>query len=230
MGKFNTTGAVNKTRVAPHNTTNRAGGVAYDINDEQKLASILLTSFAADQFYRSADQTFGEIEALLLKVDPLFAAKAAIFARNEFGMRSISHVTAAELANKVKGQEWTKDFLSAVVRRPDDMSEIMAYFFKKYGTTVPNSMKKGFSKALQKFDAYQLAKYKGSTGIKLVDVVNLCHPRPTEAITALMNGTLKPADTWETKMSGAKEAGVEKADVWKDLLMKAPFECWVEVE
>ena len=89
---------------------NRAGGQAFVQSPKMHLASLLLTSFAQDQHYRSADDTFTEACQLLTKVDPLFAAKATIFARKEFGMRSISHVLAAELAAYVSGQIWAKDF------------------------------------------------------------------------------------------------------------------------
>jgi hypothetical protein len=43
----------------------------------------------------------------------------------------------------------------------------------------------------------------GGEALKLVDAVNLLHPRHTEALKALMAGTLKSADTWESAISAA---------------------------
>ena len=120
MSRFNTNSG--KSRI-----TNLAGGEAYKSSPELSLVSILLTSFAQDQYYRSADDTFEELKSLLKSVDPVFAAKAAVFARNEFGMRSISHVLAAELSPMITGKEWARSFFNRIVRRPDDMIEIRSY-------------------------------------------------------------------------------------------------------
>ena len=52
--------ATNNTvaHVAEIVTTNYAGGEAFAQSAEMELASILLTSFAQDQFYRSSDASF----------------------------------------------------------------------------------------------------------------------------------------------------------------------------
>ncbi len=131
----------------PSRTTNLAGGQAYVQTPQMQLVSILLTSFAQDQFYRTAKGTFDGIVQLLPQVDAQFAAKAAVYARHQYGMRSITHVLAAELAAHASGQAWSKAFYDRIVRRPDDMTEIAAYYFNKGGKTLPNAMKKGFASA-----------------------------------------------------------------------------------
>lgn len=207
----------NKQKNRTSKMTNRAGGDAFAQTPKMELASILLTSFAQDQYYRSANDTFKELIALLAKVDAKFAAKAAIYARNEFGMRSITHVLAAEISAYVSGQPWAKDFYKAIVRRPDDMMEIMAYYYAKGGKTLPNAMKKGFANAFDKFDAYQLAKYRGAQkAVKLVDVVNLVHPKGTgrnaTALKELVADTLKSTETWEAKLTQAGQTAKTDAD------------------
>jgi len=88
-------------------------------------------------------------------------------------MRSITHVLAGELARVVSGKEWAKRFYSAVINRPDDMTEIISYLLANK-QKLPNALKKGFANAFNSFDAYQLAKYRGETkNVKLVDVVIL---------------------------------------------------------
>ena len=208
---------------------NRAGGNAYAISPELSLAEMLVTSFAQDQFYRSAEQTFEDLQNVMNKVNPLFAAKAAIYARQEMGMRSITHVLAAELAANASGKDWAKDFYEAIVKRPDDMLEIVSYVYANKGNKIPNAMKKGFAKAFDKFDAYQLAKYRGTQrAVKLVDLVNLVHPIPTQknakALADLVNNELRSKNTWESKLSRAgqattdKEVAAEKASAWVDLI------------
>jgi hypothetical protein len=180
MSKFNTKSRGTKT-------TNMAGGEAYSQTPELELVSILLTSFVQDQYYRSANDTMDRISELLGKVNPKFAAKAAVYARNEFKMRSITHVLAGELAKYVSGQSWAKNFYRDIARRPDDMTEIVSYYFSNVHNKLPGSLKKGFAKAFNKFDAYQLAKYRQEgKDVSLVDLANLIHPVPVDK-----NGMIK---------------------------------------
>ena len=221
MSKFNTLTAT--PPVSRRTTTNLAGGDAFEMSSKAELASILLTSFVQDGYYRSADDTLTRLFELLDEVPARFAAQAAVYARNEFGMRSISHVVAAELAYRVRGEQWTKHFISAVVRRPDDITEILAYYFSKYGNKAPKALLRGLGMAFDKFDAYQLAKYRAEgKAVSLVDAVNLTHPHPTaknaEALKLLVNDSLRNSNTWETKLSkaGGDENAKEKA--WRELL------------
>ncbi|MEM7015062.1 MAG: TROVE domain-containing protein, partial [Verrucomicrobiota bacterium] len=129
-------------------------------------------------------------------------------------------------AHQVKGQDWTKRFIDRVVCRADDPLEILAYYLAVYGKPLPNALKKGLGSALARFEAYQLAKYRReSASLKLVDAVNLVHPPHTEALAALMNGSLKPANTWETKLTQAgqsaesdQDKSEKKAEAWTDLV------------
>jgi len=210
--------------------TNRAGGEAFLQSPKMQLVSLLLTSFAQDQTYRKAEDVFKELAHLLTKVDPKFAAQAAIFARNEYGMRSITHVLAGELAAYASGKDWAKEFYRQIVRRPDDMLEIAAYYKSKGGTNLPNAMKKGFAQAFDKFNAYQIAKYRGeSKAIKLIDIVNMVHPQPTQAnakaLQELVDGTLKNTETWESMLTKAGQNAsneIEKQKLklraWSELL------------
>lgn len=204
-------------------TTNMAGGVAYTESAELELVSLLLTSFATDQFYRGANQQFDRLKQLLAKCDPEFAAKAAVYARTKFGMRSITHVLASELAKYASGKNWTRKFYNAVVYRPDDMTEIVAYHLANNGR-LSEAMKRGFADAFEKFDSYSLAKYrKADKNVKLVDVVNLVRPTPVdknaEALKLLVANELRSTDTWEamlTKAGQEAESEEEKAEFKKE--------------
>jgi hypothetical protein len=214
MGKFNSAAATNKT-------TNLAGGKAYAMTPELELVSALLTSFLEDKFYQKGSDRITAITTAFGKVDPLFAAKAAIYARNEFGMRSVSHVVAGTIAGTVKGEEWTKRFFDQIVRRPDDMAEILSYYYANHGKNEPQAMRKGFRAAFARFDEYQLAKYR-MTGkeINLVDIANLVHPAHSEAIAKLIRGELKNVDTFESKLSAAGKSKSDnaKGEAWGELL------------
>jgi 60 kDa SS-A/Ro ribonucleoprotein len=244
MAKFNTNTRTRK--VSTGDTVNLAGGEAYTISDKEELVSILLTSFVADQFYRDSGDTLARVIKLIEQGDKQFAAKAAIFARDRFGMRSISHVVAGEIARLVKGEQWTSRFFDNIVVRPDDMLEIFSYVSKyckkkvvKHPRTgverevfraIPNAMKRGFREAIGRFDAYQLAKYRGEgKDFSLVDVVNLVNPKATqrnaEALALLVKGGLKSTATWESMLTRAGQVAEDevqldkmKADAWKELI------------
>ena len=230
MSKFNTTVTKSKTL-----TENLAGGQAYAQSNELALVSMLLTSFVNDQFYKSGSTTLKDLKALSEKIkDKEFVAKAAIYARDKFGMRSITHGLAAELTSQLTGFDWAKNFYDKVVVRPDDMTEILSYYLTnktdKDKPKFPNALKKGFATAFDKFDDYQISKYKMSNKeVKLVDVVNIVHPIPTdrnrEALNLLINDKLKNTDTWEAKLSAAGQTAENeedlsklKSDAWGELI------------
>jgi 60 kDa SS-A/Ro ribonucleoprotein len=208
-------------------THNLAGGEAFIETPKLELASLMLTALLKDEFYRSGDATAKHLRDLISKQqDKRFVAKAALYARKETGLRSVSHLTAAELAKQVKGQTWTAGFYDRVVHRPDDAIEILACYRGLHGKVIPNSLKKGLGRALARFDEYQLAKYrKDNAELSLVDVVNLVHPPASEALGKLVKGTLAPAQTWETRLTQAGAAAQNeedlatlKRDAWTDLI------------
>lgn len=221
MARFNT------QTVSTTKTVNRAGGEAYKQTDQVALTSLVLTSMLKDQFYRPKEETLVELRNLLNKNDALFCAKLAVYARKTHGLRSISHVIAAELAPRISGETWAKKFYEEVINRPDDMLEIVSYYkAQKDNKSLPSALKKGFRNKMSKLSAYEIAKYRGEgKQWKMVDLTNLVHPKPTEqnmeAYSALVADTLRNTDTWETKLSAAgNEENVEeaKAEAWKELV------------
>lgn len=231
MSKFNSNSSKTKTL-----TENLAGGQAYSQSNELALVSLLLTSFVNDQFYRTAQASLDDMRKLVSKIeDKEFIAKAAIFARDRFNMRSITHAISGELTSYISGAEWGKNFYEKIVTRVDDMTEIISYYLTyktiKDNPKFPNALKKGFAKAFNKFNAYQLAKYRSENKeVKLVDVVNIVHPVPTDknrdALQQLIKGTLRNVETWEAKLSQTGQVAESeedlsklKSDAWKDLIL-----------
>jgi 60 kDa SS-A/Ro ribonucleoprotein len=225
MAKFSILNPLSRGKSAP-NTINLAGGRAFTQTAKLELVSVLLTTFLEDEFYRTEKQTTEKIRELITKVgDPRFVAKAALYARNTYGMRSVSHLVAGELAKSVKGARWTKSFYAQVVRRPDDVMETLGYYLAVYGRPVPNSLKKGLGAALARFDEHQVAKYRREHGaFKMVDAVNLVRPKATPALSKLVRGELAPAQTWETKLTQAgagettEQVAAAKSQAWGELV------------
>ena len=207
MAKFNSKKEATKPTVI-----NEMGEKAFELTAKENLVQSVLTSFLQGQYYESESEEVKKILDCVEKVDPLFVAKLALYARNEGNMRSSSHLLGAALAKNIAGQDYAARFYNKLIVRPDDMSEVLSCYGSLNGMNltdkslrkIPNSIKKGFKAALERLDAYQIDKYKmNSRQVKLIDLVNLLHPTPTqkneEAYKRLINGE-SLADLYESKV------------------------------
>lgn len=205
MGKYNS----KKESVKP-TEVNYMGELAFKMADKELLVSTVMTTFLQNSYYEKESEIVNRITELVDRVDPLFAAKLAIYARNEGNLRSVTHLVSALLAKYVSGTDWGKRFYNKIVVRPDDMSEIVSAYANLNGMglndlkNIPNSIKKGFKEALERLDAYQIDKYKmQNREVSLIDLVRLFHPKGNqknaEAYKRLVNGE-SLADLYETKV------------------------------
>ena len=194
MAKFN-----EKKMAKQPTERNFMGEMAFKMEDKEELISTVMTTFLQGEYYEKEATKIARIQELLKKVDPLFAAKLAIYARNEGNLRSVTHFVAAEIAKYVSGTDWGKRFYNRIVVRPDDMSEIVSAYAHINGMSqkdiskIPNAMKGGFKTALERLDAYQLDKYKmKNREVSLIDLIRLFHPKGNqknaEAFKRLVNG------------------------------------------
>src|SRR3954452_2124935 len=84
-----------KFGLARAQTTNLAGGDAFVETPKLELASLLLTTTLTDEFYRTGDAAATRVKQLVSQIsDPKFTAKAALYARKEAGLRSVTHLVA----------------------------------------------------------------------------------------------------------------------------------------
>ena len=194
MAKFN-----EKKMAKQPTERNFMGEMAFKMEDKEELISTVMTTFLQGEYYEKEATKIARIQELLKKVDPLFAAKLAIYARNEGNLRSVTHFVAAEIAKYVSGTDWGKRFYNRIVVRPDDMSEIVSAYAHINGMSqkdiskIPNAMKGGFKTALERLDAYQIDKYKmKNREVSLIDLIRLFHPKSNqknaEAFKRLVNG------------------------------------------
>lgn len=192
------------------------GGKAKRLDAKQEIIKMCVTSLLENKFYESGEDQIKRLQSYLENVDADFVLKVAIFSR-EYGLRSINHFITAWYVKNYAGQEGIRGkltrFLNKIVRRPDELGEILgALTYLNGGKFVfPNSLKIAFGEVLKKFDDYQLAKYRNKGDIKLYDIINLGHYKGYEK---LMTGKLKSAETWEKKLS----SGEEKDKAFTELL------------
>ncbi len=213
MAKFN-----EKKMAKQPTERNFMGEMAFKMEDKEELISTVMTTFLQDEYYEKEATKIARIQELLKKVDPLFAAKLAIYARNEGNLRSVTHFIAAEIAKYVSGSEWGKRFYDKIIVRPDDMSEIVSAYAHINGMSqkniskIPNAMKGGFKTALERLDAYQIDKYKmQNREVSLIDLVRLFHPK----------GNQKNAEAFKRLVNGESLEGLYETKIFEKEMTKA---------
>jgi len=228
MSKFN------QVAKDPSITINKEGAKAWELTPEMALYTRVCTTFLVDQFYTpNFNSELDRIRDLIKKVDPMFVAQLAIYARSEMNMRSIPLVLAVELAKIHKGDSLVRRMVYRIIQRADELTEIMAYYVsanirdgenaknvagnKKSLYALSKQLSKGIADAFSKFDEYQMKKYESNNkNIKLKDVLFLTHPKPAnkeqkELFNKIANSTLSQASTWENASSNMGQKVAQQA-------------------
>ncbi len=195
-------------------TTNKEGSLAYKFDTETELVHAVLSSFLEDKFYESGSDRLARIQDLVAKTDPIFVAKLACVARNEFHVRSVVTALLSALSRVHRGDDLVKRAIVKATVRVSDLTELVSLT----GTPLPKQVKRGIRNALLKFDRYQLGKYRAEgQAVSLVDVFNMVHPKVEHASKEqkkawkdLIEGKLTSEDTWETELSNAKDDEARK--------------------
>jgi hypothetical protein len=192
---------------------NYAGEKAYSMTPEYELYAAVVTTGLNRSFYETANSRLDRIIKLIQKCDPEFVAKLAVYARNNMYLRSIPLVLTVELAKQTTGNSLVSNTVNKVVKRADEITELLAYYQfanKRTGVKKLNKLskqiQKGLVKSFNNFDEYQFAKYNKATDVKLKDALFLVHPKAKdEAQQALFNkianDALETPYTWETELS-----------------------------
>ncbi len=214
---------------------NHQGAKAYTLTPELELYSAVVTAGLSDTFYEKADTRLARIQDLMLKNDPEFVAKLAIYARTEMYMRSIPMVLAVELAKLNSGNGLVAKTVNGVVQRADEITEILAYYQMANGRSgvkklnkLSKQVQKGLSESFNRFDEYQFAKYNREADIKLRDALFIVHPKAKdEAQQAVFNriaaDELAVPYTWETELSALGQLKYESEKA-KAAAFKAKWE------
>lgn len=209
----------NEKKVAKQPTEkNFMGEMAFKMGDKEELISTVMTTFLQNEYYEKESDKVARIQSLIKKVDPLFVAKLAIYARNDGNLRSVTHLISADIAKYIGGTEWAKRFYNKIVVRPDDMSEIVSAYAHLNGMEqnnikkIPNAIKGGFKTALERLDAYQLDKYKmKNRSVSMVDLIRLFHPK----------GTQKNAEAFKRLVNGESLDGLYESKILEKQMTKA---------
>lgn len=173
------------TKSVPSGFTHEgARGFARDPRSELFLLAV--AHLGDNSFYESAaqrDTRFRDLVHRVAVADPEWTARFIGWLRDRAGMRTASVVAAAETAKAflTAGQPGGRQVIAAVLRRPDEPGELLAYWQSRYGRQVPKPVKRGLADAIQALYSEQaLLKYDtASHGFRFGDVIDLCHPGPS---------------------------------------------------
>ena len=194
------------------------GAPAPRIDAEQMLRrSVLSCLLWENEFYEDGETIADRISEYAGKVRPSVLANLAIEARSHFNLRHVPLLLLCELAKT--GGPIVSDTIAKTIQRADELTELLAVYWRNGKRPLPAQIKKGLAKAFCGFSEYQLAKYNRDNAIKLRDVLFLTHAKPKDAEQAdvwkrLIDGTLESPDTWEVNLSG----GANKRETFERLL------------
>lgn len=188
------------------------GGTAHHINSEQQLRrSVLSCLLWEGEAYEGGVSIADRIEKLAGEVSAETVHNLALEARTKFNLR---HVPLLLLCVKPNAEAIHK-----TISRADEITELLAIYWRKGKRPIPAQMKKGLALAFTKFNEYSLAKYNRDGAIKLRDVLFMVHAKPKdkeqEALWKnLVENDLPAPDTWEVSLS----AGKDKKETFERLL------------
>ncbi len=97
---FSTIRDVTHVPVTPTNTTNEAGGVAYELAPKEQLAQYVCTGTLNQCFYTTAEAQLDKVIELCEQVEPEFIAKAALYARENGYMKDMPALLLGILSKK----------------------------------------------------------------------------------------------------------------------------------
>src|SRR3990167_9035422 len=86
-----------KSPVAPTDTVNEAGGVAYALSPKHALAQMAATGCLNQTFYASAETQLDQILGFAKACDPAYVAKVAVYARKSGYMKDAPALLVAYL-------------------------------------------------------------------------------------------------------------------------------------
>jgi hypothetical protein len=188
---------------------------------QQLRRSVMSCMLWETEFYEDGKAIADRIVELCAnpKITPAQIAEVAIEARNVMHLRHAPLLVLCGLIERGRGLPLVGHTIAAVIQRVDDMTELLAVYWRNGKRPLSSQLKKGLAHAFLKFDAYQLGKYNRDGKVKLRDVLFLCHAKPEsearkELWKKLVDGTLESPDTWEVNLS----AGGEKRETFERMI------------
>ncbi|HEX8625694.1 MAG TPA: RNA-binding protein [Allosphingosinicella sp.] len=216
--------AVARLLAPPADALNRELAPAYAYGPEHKLAQLAATGTLQDAFYAAAETQLGDVLDAVRAVDPLFAAKAALFARSRGAMKDMPALLTAWLTVA------DPDLAVRIFPRTIDNGRMLRNFVQimRSGAVGRKSLgtrpKRLVQQWLEKASMRALMQAATGNDPSLADIVRMVHPKPADEGRKAFYGWLigKPYDV------AALPAEIAGFEAWKRdpslPLPEVPFE------
>lgn len=181
---------------------------------DQLCRSVMTCLLWEDNAYESGVSVGKRIADLCQEVERQDVIDLSIEAKYEMGLRHVP------LWMIVSAKIFDKDVLKKLIRRTDDMAELLSMYWLDGKKPIPNQMKKAIAERINEFSEYQLTKYQGKRKeIALRDLIILTHPKPenderAKLYKSILEGNATPPDTWEVQLS----KGANKKETFERLI------------
>lgn len=162
--------------------TTHEGGQGYTRDPQSELFLLAVTNMVGEStFYETAgarDNRFTGLVHACVDLDPSWVARFVPYLRDKLNMRSASVVMAVEYVRA--GGPNGKTVIDSACVRADEPAEVIGYYLTHYGRSLPAAIKRGVAQAAQRLYTERAAlRYDGdSRGVRMADVIDLCHPKP----------------------------------------------------
>lgn len=189
------------TRPRTHGGSPAVNIPAYDQLRRAVLSCLLWES----TFYESGVSIADRITDLAARCTRQEVADLAVEARTEHGLRHAPLLLLLDLVRR--GGTGVADAIFNTITRADEVTELLALYWRDGKRPLSKQLKLGLARALGKFNEYQLAKYdRNNSAVRLRDVLFLTHAKPKDDEQAalferLANNDLTTPDTWEVGLS-----------------------------
>ncbi|MFD9942774.1 TROVE domain-containing protein [Nonomuraea sp. NPDC059023] len=154
------------------------------VDTARKELCLLVARAFADGGAAVHDDRFGALAARLAVADePWLRGLIRWMARHD-ATRRLRLAVIAELAHaRGKG---TRQFVGQSLLRADEPGELLAYWLRRFGRSLPQPVKRGVADAaVRLYDELALATYDApGAAMRFADVLALTHPAPTGAVQA----------------------------------------------
>lgn len=194
------------------------GAPAARMTPEQALRRSVMSCLLWErEFYEDGLDIAERITRLASEVPAEVLAALAIEARSSFNLRHVPLLLTVALAKR--GGPIVGETIERVIQRADELTELLAIYWRGGKRPLSKQMKVGLARAFRKFDAYALAKYDRANAVRLRDVLFLTHAKPKDdeqaaLWKALAANELIAPDTWEVALSG----GADKRETFERLI------------
>lgn len=208
-----------KVNVKP-NVKTFQGGQAVTVNPYERLKrTVMACMLFEDNFYEDGMKCADRIIELAQQCTLAQVCDVARSAAQKYRLRHVPLQLIVEVLKKKEPNSSISELIYDICQRPDQMTDLLALYWRDGRRPLANQLKKGLAKAFTRFDEYQLSKYNRDNPIKLRDILFLTHAKPLDDAQAelwkrLVDNKLKIADTWETRLS----SGADKKESFLELI------------